>query len=440
MKLTKHSELLMSFFLEKKCIKHVKQNSKTKHILKHLFNDISDADSFIKSKKLQKESTGESFYKLNITKIMNISQIPKPKSFNPSSFPDEIRNHIDNNMFYNLSYTFSLFGREIKIQFILEDNDISPENQIELYNEYVEKILTWLHITNEYASKKCSKTLVIYLYFTSLKKELPNSKISILNQNNVNTAFTYTCPVDSEIVIFRKEEWFKVLMHETFHNFALDFSHMNTNDSTEFILSIFKVKSEVNLFEAYTEFWAEIMNAALCSFYLAQGNSVNYFDSDNQDKERKSFFDDFLIHFDFFINFERTYKFFQMVKTLEFMGLTYDDLISSDSTSASLRETLYKEKSNVLSYYVITTILMNNYQGFLSWCDKNNMSLLQFKNTTTNVKEFCNFINKNYKTTSFLDSVDCMQKFFILIKKRKNKNKVFDYVLKNMRMTISEMG
>jgi len=36
MKLTKHSELLMSFFLEKKCIKHVKQNSKTKHILKRI--------------------------------------------------------------------------------------------------------------------------------------------------------------------------------------------------------------------------------------------------------------------------------------------------------------------------------------------------------------------------------------------------------------------
>jgi hypothetical protein len=440
MKLTKHSELLMSFFLEKKCIKHVKQNSKTKHILKRLFKDISDADSFVKSKKLQKESIGESFYKLNITKIMNVSQIPKPKSFNPSSFPDEIRYHIDNTMLHNLSYTFSLFDREIKIHFILEDNDISPENQIELYNEYVEKVLTWLYITNEYASKKCSKTLIIYLYFTSLKKELPKSKISILNQNNVNTAFTYTCPVDSEIVIFRKEEWFKVLMHETFHNFALDFSHMNTDESTRSILSIFKVKSEVNLFEAYTEFWAEIMNAVFCSFYLAKDNSINYFDSGIEDKERKSFFGEFLINFDFFINFERTYKFFQMVKTLEFMGLTYENIISSDTTSVSLRETLYKEKSNVLSYYVITTVLMNNYQGFLSWCDKNNMSLLQFKNTTTNVKEFCKFIYKNYKTNSFLDSVECMQQFFILVKKKKNKNKVFDYVLKNMRMTISELG
>jgi hypothetical protein len=337
-----------------------------------------------------------------------------------------------------ICYTFSLFERKITLYFITEELD--NKINLNIYNKYVDTIILWLYLLNEYASKKCSKTLVIYLYFTSLKKELPNSKISILNQNNVNTAFTYTCPVDSEIVIFRKEEWFKVLMHETFHNFALDFSHMNTNESTEFILSIFKVKSEVNLFEAYTEFWAEIMNAALCSFYLAQGNSVNYFDSGSQDKERKSFFNAFLIHFDFFINFERTYKFFQMVKTLEFMGLTYDDLISSDSTSASLRETLYKEKSNVLSYYVITTILMNNYQGFLSWCDKNNMSLLQFKNTTTNVKEFCKFIYKNYKTNSFLDSVECMQQFFILVKKKKNKNKVFDYVLKNMRMTISELG
>jgi hypothetical protein len=425
MKLTKNSELLMSFFLERKCINHVEKTSKTEKILKHLYSDIKQADSFIKA---QKTKEGDGFYKLMVTKIHGISQIPKPKSFNPSSFPEEVREHIDKEMLFDLSYTFSLFGREIKVHFIVEDP--SAEYQIELYNEYIEKILVWLHIINEYSSKKCSKRLVLYMYFTSLKKALPEKNIDILNQNNVNTAFTYTCPVDSEIVVFRKEEWLKVLMHESFHNFALDFSDMNTEECTKHILSIFKVKSDVNLFEAYTEFWAEIMNAVFCSFYLI--------------KDNRNDLDNFLSNFDFFINFERTYKFFQMVKTLDFMGLTYIDLISNTPEAHSLRETLYKEKSNVLSYYIITTILMNNYQGFLSWCNTNNLSLLQFKKTETNIMEFCKFIEKNYKTRSLIESVDCMQQFLSSIKNvkgdKKKTGKSLDYILNNMRMTVCELG
>jgi hypothetical protein len=429
MKLTKNSELLMSFFLERKCINHVQQNFKTERILKHLYSDIKRADAFIKA---QKEKGGDGFYKLIVTKIHGVSQIPKPKSFNPSSFPKEVREHIDSDMLFNLSYTFSLFGREITVHFIVEDP--SAEHQIEIYNEYVEKILVWLYIINEYSSKKCSKRLVLYIYFTSLKKMLPSNDINILNQNNVNTAFTYTCPVDSEIVIFRKEEWFKVLMHESFHNFALDFSDMNTEECTNHILSIFKVKSEVNLFEAYTEFWAEIMNAAFCSFYLIKDKNDN----------NKLAVDDFLSNFDFFINFERTYKFFQMVKTLDFMGLTYLDLISNTQHAQSIRDTLYKEGTNVLSYYIITTILMNNYQGVLSWCNTNNLSLLQFKKSTTNIMEFCKFIEKNYKTRSLIESVDCMQKFLLTVKNsasdKKKIGKSVDYILNNMRMTVCELG
>jgi hypothetical protein len=262
---------------------------------------------------------------------------------------------------------------------------------------------------------------------TSTKKELPSNNISILNQSNVNTAFTYTCPAVSEIVVFRKEEWLKVLMHETFHNFALDFSDMNIGRFNERMLSIFKVESEVNLFEAYTEFWAEIMNAVFCSFYLLQ------------DKEQE---EEFLSNCEFFINFERTYGFFQMVKTLNFMGLTYKDLYSKSEESKILRETMYKEKSNVLAYYVITLVLMNNYQGFLSWCDTHNLSLLQFKKSTSNLEDFCKFIEKNYKTRSMTNGVNCMEKFLSSFKKTKSKKLIqhTDLLLNNMRMSICELG
>ena len=196
----------------------------------------------------------------------------------------------------------------------------------------------WLYILNIYSSRECANTLTIYFYFTSLEKSLPNSNIHILDEINVNTAFTTTCPKDSEIVVFRKEEWFKVFIHETFHNFGLDFSAMNNNEINNCILNIFKVESLVNSYEAYTEFWAEIINASFCSFHsIKNKNDVN----------------EFLSNTEFYINFERTYSFFQLVKTLDFMGLSYSDMYSKSKHSIILRENLYKENTNVLSYYII---------------------------------------------------------------------------------------
>ena len=118
-------------------------------------------------------------------------------------------------------------------------------------------------------------------------------------------------------------------------------------------------------------------------------------------------------------------------------------MYSESNQDKILRDTLYKEKSNVLAYYVIKTILINNYQGFLLWCKTNNFSLLDFKKTTTNQKEFCNFIRRNYKSKLMLDNVKsseiCLQK--IKIKKQKNKkNKNIDFLLTNMRMSICELG
>lgn len=85
---------------------------------------------------------------------------------------------------------------------------------------------------------------------------------------------------------------------------------------------------------------------------------------------------------------------------------------------------------------------MNNYQGFMSWCNMHNLSLLQFKKTTTNLSEFCKFVEKNYKTKPMLHGVECMEKFLNKFMKTNSKKKIqnADFLLKNMRMSICELG
>jgi len=417
MKLSKNSKQLMLFFTQNEHINNVKQTKRTDIILIELYNEILNAYKYLNSLK-QKGS----FYTFSAKKIVSATQITKPQNFNSNSFPEVVRKHIDELIMSELTYHFSLFGRNIKIIFIIEEGDI--EYKLETYNKNVEYVIMWLYILNQYASKQCANSLIIYFYFTSLEKKIPSSNIHILDETNVNTAFTTTCPKDSEIVVFRKEEWFKVFIHETFHNFALDFSDMNNDDSHKCILDIFKVDSNVNLYEAYTEFWGEIMNALFCSFFsLKNKNDTN----------------DFLSHAEFFINFERTFSFFQLVKTLDFMGLTYKDLYSETERSRINRENLYKEKTNVLSYYVIKTVLINNYQGFLSWCKSNNLSLLQFKKTLKNQLEFCKFIENNYKSNSMAHGISETKSFLTDLRKKGKKTNL-SYVLSNLRMSICELG
>jgi hypothetical protein len=95
---------------------------------------------------------------------------------------------------------------------------------------------------------------------------------------------------------------------------------------------------------------------------------------------------------------------------------------------------------------------LNNYQGFLNWCDTNNTSLLQFKKTTKNQKDFCLFIENNYKTPSMLESVSCTEKFLkksqannSLKKEHSSADKdghgeMLNFLLKNMRMSVCELG
>lgn len=409
MKLSKKSRELMLFFSKNKHLIYDKQTNKTAILLRELYNKINEAYNYSKNV----------HYRTYIKKLTTYSQIVKPFNFSAKSFPEIVIKHIDESMIAEITYSFSLQSRNIKVHFIAEN---FSNDDISLYNRYMESITMWLYILNTYSPRECANTLVVYFYFTSLEKKLPVSNNHILDETNVNTAFTTTCPKDSEIVVFRKEEWFKVFIHETFHNFGLDFSMMNNETLHDCILDIFKVNSKVNSYEAYTEFWAEIMNALFCSFHGLKN---------------KSDVDEFLSDADFYINFERTYSFFQLVKTLDFMGLKYSDLYSNTKHAKIARENLYKENTSVLSYYVIRCVLLNNYQGFLAWCSKHNSSLLNFKKTIEAQEEFCKFVEKNYKTSSMLDGIYESELFLSKLKKKKGNNR---FILSNLRMTICELG
>ena len=206
---------------------------------------------------------------------------------------------------------------------------------------------------------------------------------------------------------------------------------MNIDICDNYMNKLFNIKTEGNLFESYTEMWAEIINACFCSFLSLQN------------KENK---DGFMKAFEEFIYLEKIYSFVQMVKVLYFMGLKYKNLYLQNKESILLRTTMYKERTNVFSYYVVKCILMNQYQSFLSWCNENNYSLLHFKKTNNNLLEYCKLIERNYKTTKMLENVKKTEYFLnnmsVMLKSKRNTSKVnkeLQFLLMNARMSLCEI-
>lgn len=408
MKLLKESKLLANVMLNNIDLHYVETNDTTFELLSDLYNHLLHAYNVVKKRPPIKE------IKRSIR-----GNVIKPKMFNAKSFPTNIIEHIEKTSLVEISYSFLVYDRHVTVYFVVDaDTDVTQ------CNRYIEAISIWLHMVNGYASKKCVHKLCIYLYFTSLLKTLPTSNDTVLDENHVNTAFTTSCPVDSEIVIFRKEEWFKVLIHESFHTFGLDFSEMNASTANKCILTIFPVDSTVNAYEAYSECWAELLNALMCGFFESSDKSNVY---------------QVLSKTELYINVERRYALFQMVKTLDFMGLQYADLYSKTKYSAHLRENNYKENSNVLSYYVIKTILMYHFESFLEWSHTHNNNILDFKKSLANQSSFCQFIKHKYRTKDMITSIECFEMFLSKLKREKASKKK-KFMLTTMRMTICELA
>jgi hypothetical protein len=246
---------------------------------------------------------------------------------------------------------------------------------------------------------------------------------------------------ESEIVLFRNEEWFKVFIHETFHMLGLDFAGMpNLDAARATVRDVFPVKSDMNLYETYTETWASIINACFCS-YLCFGNRIS-----NQFADKASFVN----AVELLLGFEAAWRIFQMHKVLRFMGVTYSDLHSTSAKAVLARTHLYRENTNIFAYYVLTAVLLVNYGDFLEWCDNNNGvgGIMTFRKTEANTVAFAQLITRVHSTAATRKNVRTIgsKKCFNAISESSSESVLGDdgeseeWVANTMRMTVCELG
>ena len=370
---------------------YLMNDSSSDKIISTLYSYLVEADEYISRKITDK------CFNYTLSKIHSLKQIPKPNMGGSYFFPKHIQQYIDDNATYNLQFTCKIKNRDITIHFVIT-SELTPDEVI-LLHKYVHMMYMWLYILDEYSSKQCSKSVSVFIYFTPFEKQLPNNQLIVLDTEHVNTAYTTGCKESTEIVLYRSEEWFKVFIHETFHNFGLDFSSMNLQIVNKKMKEIFNVNIEFNLYESYCEFWARIINTMMYTYQaikLNQTLSVSAFKNSFKENMEK----------------ECLHSLFQALKILHFMDLKYKLITEKTDENIGICNYLYKEKTSVFSYYIITSLLINNYINFLGWCSKNNNLLLQFKQTPGNLESYIEFIYNCCTNSNIKKNISAIEKMF----------------------------
>ena len=371
---------------------------------------------------------GNEYFEKHKNKInVNVSdKIPISNDFN--YMPQVIQHKINNMQGICYEYNFNIYTKKYKVSFYI-NNKKKDITQLDIK---IKKIFVWLFIVNAYSNEKCSQYLNINLYLTDLNKVLPVKTSQIIKQEHANTAFTTSCKKHTEINLFREEEWFKVLIHESFHCNGMDFSELENSNINKKILSIFPVNSDVRLFETYCEVWAEIINVMFISYNKIRVN--NNIDKENLD----NYIDKLIIKTETLLHNERLFSLFQCAKVLHFFGIKYNNLYENDLQSKQLRTSRYKEETQKLSYYILKSIYIYFVDEFIEWCVENNsengITTLNFNKNTETIDSYIQFIKDHYLNSSYTGSLMLFENWFNNI----SNNSVSSEIYNTLRMSVNE--
>ena len=321
-----------------------------------------------------------------------------------SYLPAEIKSIMVKSVKYEKTIQFKINSDEYQIVMVYPQSN-RELTTVKSINRFFEtalyKIYLWLYVAEQYASPECSKNMNIHLYFTDHLKVLAKGKMEPLDEIHANTAFTTSCSPSTDIHLFREEEWFKVFIHETFHNLGLDFSAMDNMACNRRILEMFPINKEVRLFETYCETWAETIHCIFLAFFSTQvRHHRNWTLVFNKIDE--------------LLKYEAIWSAFQCVKVLNHYHLSYSQLTDTNCPLAkNVRAKQYKENTYVLSYFVIKAVLMTQPSKFIDWCLDHNGRTLDFKKSSQNLMDYCELVALLYKDPWFTEIyVRIMEEWF----------------------------
>jgi len=217
---------------------------------------------------------------------------------------------------------------------------------------------------------------VLYYFPTVLKKKI-NNDTHILGVNECNTGYSHLkslyekkeeihcCHSNGNIFIFRKEEHYKVLIHELIHACYKDKDMILSNEN-ELFSKNFCVNQQILLNESYTETIATILNLFYLHIILYNFKRSIYKLSrklSNKSKNKNMSILEYM-----YIN-ETNYSFYTMAKILNFYKINSINDFTKYSNQKGCN-TVFLQKTNVFSYYIVKPLLLYNINNFSDFLKK----------------------------------------------------------------------
>jgi hypothetical protein len=429
--------------------------------------------------------------------------------------PSSIIAYIKDKFTYVLTYSFRIDEtRTAQVNFIIFEDSTYEINNIRkksasYFKNAVLKIYLWLKMVSKYAAKECGPQLECFIYLTPFKRSHPlfssdmgtgmgmgmgtgigsatetayedyeeyedlyhhvhtRNKGGVLKPIHINGGVSNICEPNGNIIVYRKEEWFKVFVHETMHNYGLDFSQMDITGANILLHKMFTIQKDVKIYESYCEVWARIMNIVFEAYFDI--NSRSKFSSRTT---RKNFIDNlklkesesneggagantitattaktattarnrkkFVKQFYNYLQYESLFSLFQNIKILNYMGLDYNIISNCTDSNYIVAKKLYKEETNAFAYYIIVSIILSNFNNFILWCIDNNTNIFQFDKSKNGITNFVKFIYKNYKSNELLNIIVDLEIRLETMDSRnadKQEGQKSNEMLRTMRMTI----
>lgn len=288
----------------------------------------------------------------------------------PSFFMwDESKNMVIDSLTIKKTQNYLLYNGKYSINNLHSSFSISCKLEDRLnIKQIMEQILKIVCFFVSYTKQKgyFNRLLpIITIYYTDVNKVLTsNDNNGVIGKSMINSAFTYvpnTILTKSrlpEIVIYRKEELYKIMIHELIHFYSIDF-HVDINEiytkSLQTLLSDnYKVVNgknqpiKINPKEAYTETIAILLNIIF---------STNPFTKKNFDNNFRK---------------ELLFSIYQIAKIFNYQNIKKSKIV-------------FKQETFAFEYYYLKTKLLLNLDQLLEFINnpnyhrKNNTQLINLK-------------------------------------------------------------
>lgn len=291
-----------------------------------------------------------------------------------------------NNMEHILTYVY--------IPLICLDNILSNVTRLYTYHYETMKINIYTtnssdineminHIVLNFIFLKTSdKKITVILFDCDVKKNICDD--DIFKKVNVNSGYTmFSEPL---IVIYRTEEYKKLVIHELIHIFGIDKNFKSEKYTREALhyINIENHDTQNNPSELYTETLANILNI------VSKEAIIN----GTEDSVIRLLF------------FERAFSIIQFVKILNHSNIKMIEELYNKKSGKKI-----KQRINVLYYYILRSVIMFDLTLFYNIVIKNiqisvkdsDILFTHVLNTILHNKEYKNLINTSLKTYKYID-------------------------------------